>query len=67
MIAYLVKPFQRIELIPAIDQAMGRCEQEWAIDAEVREAAAARRVIAAGHARRGEDRDPGAWWTGPRP
>jgi AmiR/NasT family two-component response regulator len=32
--AYLVKPFQRIELIPAIDQAMTRCEQEWAIDAE---------------------------------
>jgi response regulator NasT len=34
--AYLVKPFQRIELIPAIDQAMARCEQEWAIDAEAR-------------------------------
>jgi response regulator NasT len=32
--AYLVKPFQRIELIPAIDQAVARCEQEWAIDAE---------------------------------
>jgi response regulator NasT len=32
--AYLVKPFQRIELIPAIDQAMARCEQAWAIDAE---------------------------------
>jgi two-component system, response regulator PdtaR len=32
--AYLVKPFQRIELIPAIDQAMARCEQEWAIDDE---------------------------------
>jgi len=37
--AYLVKPFQRIELIPAIDQAMARCEQEWAIDAEARRAA----------------------------
>jgi len=36
--AYLVKPFQRIELIPAIDQAMARCEQEWAIDAESRQA-----------------------------
>ncbi len=36
--AYLVKPFQRIELIPAIDQAMARCEQEWAIDAETRQA-----------------------------
>jgi response regulator NasT len=39
--AYLVKPFQRIELIPAIDQAMARCEQEWAIDAEAQQAAAA--------------------------
>jgi response regulator NasT len=37
--AYLVKPFQRIELIPAIDQAMARCEQEWAIDAEAQRAA----------------------------
>jgi response regulator NasT len=36
--AYLVKPFQRIELIPAIDQAMARCEQQWAIDAEAQEA-----------------------------
>jgi len=36
--AYLVKPFQRIELIPAIDQAMARCEQEWAIDDEVHRA-----------------------------
>ncbi len=36
--AYLVKPFQRIELIPAIDQAMARCEQEWAIDAEAQQA-----------------------------
>src|ERR1700733_6585064 len=35
VIAYLVKPFQRIELIPA-------SEQEWAIDAEVREVAAER-------------------------
>jgi response regulator NasT len=39
--AYLVKPFQRIELIPAIDQAMARCEQEWAIDDEARQTAAA--------------------------
>jgi len=37
--AYLVKPFQRIELMPAIDQAVARCEQEWAIDAEARQAA----------------------------
>ncbi|HXW38608.1 MAG TPA: response regulator [Acidimicrobiales bacterium] len=42
VIAYLVKPFQRIELIPAIEQAMVRSEQEWAIDAEVRESAAER-------------------------
>jgi AmiR/NasT family two-component response regulator len=41
VVAYLVKPFQRIELIPAIDQAMTRCEQEWAIDAEAQEAASA--------------------------
>ena len=38
--AYLVKPFQRIELMPAIDQAVARCEQEWAIDAEARQSAA---------------------------
>jgi AmiR/NasT family two-component response regulator len=37
--AYLVKPFQRIELIPAINQAMARCEQEWAIEAEAEQAA----------------------------
>ncbi|MHB1518596.1 MAG: ANTAR domain-containing response regulator [Acidimicrobiales bacterium] len=40
VVAYLVKPFQRIELIPAIDQALARCEQEWAIDAEAKEAVA---------------------------
>jgi AmiR/NasT family two-component response regulator len=39
--AYLVKPFQRAELVPAIDQAVSRCEQEWAIDAEATEAAQA--------------------------
>ncbi len=38
VVAYLVKPFQRIELIPAIDQAVARCEQEWAIDEEARQA-----------------------------
>jgi response regulator NasT len=38
--AYLVKPFQRIELIPAIDQAVARCEQEWAIDDEAQQVAA---------------------------
>ena len=41
VVAYLVKPFQRIELIPAIDQAMARCEQAWAIDAEAEQAASA--------------------------
>ncbi len=41
VIAYLVKPFQRAELVPAIEQAMARSEQEWAIDAEVRAAAEA--------------------------
>ncbi len=41
VVAYLVKPFQRIELIPAIDQAMARCEQAWAIDAEAERAASA--------------------------
>ena len=39
--AYLVKPFQRGELVPAIDQAMARCEQEWAIDDEASAAAPA--------------------------
>jgi response regulator NasT len=34
--AYLVKPFQRSQLVPAIDQAMARCQQEWAINAETR-------------------------------
>ena len=37
--AYLVKPFQRSELIPAIDLAMARFEQEWAIEAEAAQAA----------------------------
>ncbi len=39
--AYLVKPFQRNELVPAIDQAMARCQQEWAIDAESQSTASA--------------------------
>jgi two-component system, response regulator PdtaR len=33
--AYLVKPFRREELLPAIDDVLARCRQEWAIDAEV--------------------------------
>jgi AmiR/NasT family two-component response regulator len=33
--AYLVKPFQRHEIVPAIEQAMAKCAEEWAIDDEV--------------------------------
>jgi len=33
--AYLVKPFRRHELLPAIENVLSRCAQEWAIDAEV--------------------------------
>jgi AmiR/NasT family two-component response regulator len=32
--AYLVKPFRRSELLPAIEGVMVRCRQEWAIDEE---------------------------------
>jgi AmiR/NasT family two-component response regulator len=39
--AYLVKPFQRSELIPAIEQAVARSREERAIDDEVAEAARA--------------------------
>ena len=55
--AYLVKPFQRIELIPAIDQAVARCEQEWAIDAESRQAVDDGIVGQQAHGR-GQARDP---------
>ncbi|MHB1849684.1 MAG: ANTAR domain-containing response regulator [Acidimicrobiales bacterium] len=34
--AYLVKPFRREELLPAIAGVLSRCRQEWAIDDEVR-------------------------------
>ena len=64
--AYLVKPFQRIELIPAIDQAMARCEQEWAIDAEAQQAAADGRSRPPRSAPRTSSR-PADWSTGPRP
>lgn len=30
--AYLVKPFRRGELLPAIEQVLMRCREEWAID-----------------------------------
>lgn len=32
--AYLVKPFRRHDLLPAIENVLARCRQEWAIDAE---------------------------------
>jgi len=34
--AYLVKPFRREELLPAIAGVLAQCRQEWAIDEEVR-------------------------------
>lgn len=39
--AYLVKPFQRIELLPAIEQALSRSAEERAIDAEFADTAVA--------------------------
>jgi AmiR/NasT family two-component response regulator len=33
--AYLVKPFRREELLPAIEDVLSRCQQEWAIDEEI--------------------------------
>jgi len=33
--AYLVKPFRREELLPAVSDVLARCRQEWAIDEEV--------------------------------
>ncbi len=63
--AYLVKPFQRIELMPAIDQAVARCEQEWAIDAEARQAVADGQRRPPGPAPRTSSR-PAGWSTGPR-
>lgn len=33
--AYLVKPFRREELLPAVADVLSRCRQEWAIDEEV--------------------------------
>jgi two-component system, response regulator PdtaR len=32
--AYLVKPFRREELLPAIEGVLARCRQDWAIDEE---------------------------------
>jgi AmiR/NasT family two-component response regulator len=36
--AYLVKPFRREELLPAIENVLAHCRQEWAIDEDVRSA-----------------------------
>ena len=33
--AYLVKPFRREELLPAVADVLARCRQEWAIDEDV--------------------------------
>ncbi|MGH9082822.1 MAG: ANTAR domain-containing response regulator [Acidimicrobiales bacterium] len=33
--AYLVKPFRREELLPAVADVLARCRQEWAIDDEM--------------------------------
>ena len=63
--AYLVKPFQRIELVPAIDQAMARCEQEWAIDAEA-EAVRPRGRRTPGASTPRTSSRPGGWSTAPR-
>jgi two-component system, response regulator PdtaR len=35
VLAYLVKPFRRDELLSAVDNVIASCQQEWAIDAEV--------------------------------
>lgn len=32
--AYLVKPFRREELVPAVAEVLSRCRQEWAIEQE---------------------------------
>jgi response regulator NasT len=38
--AYLIKPFRREELLPAIEDVLERCRQEWAIDEDVSSASA---------------------------
>lgn len=35
VLAYLVKPFRRDELLGAVEQVLASCRQEWAIDAEI--------------------------------
>jgi response regulator NasT len=32
--AYLIKPFRRSELLPALEEVMTRCRQDWVLDAE---------------------------------
>ena len=41
--AYLVKPFRREDLLPAVADVLARCRQTWAIDEEVEHADAASR------------------------
>lgn len=41
--AYLVKPFRREELLPAVADVLAQCRQTWAIDEEVEHADAASR------------------------
>jgi AmiR/NasT family two-component response regulator len=41
--AYLVKPFRREELLPAVADVLARCRQDWAIEEEVA------RELGAGH------------------
>ncbi|MGH2928955.1 MAG: ANTAR domain-containing response regulator [Solirubrobacteraceae bacterium] len=48
--AYLVKPFRREELLPAVAEVLARCRQDWAIDEEV-----AREVGAGGGDAQGAD------------
>jgi len=33
--AYLIKPFRREELLPAIEEVLSRCRQDWAIEEEI--------------------------------
>jgi AmiR/NasT family two-component response regulator len=37
--AYLVKPFRREELLPAVADVLGRCREDWAIDEDVAQGA----------------------------
>ncbi|MGH8979792.1 MAG: ANTAR domain-containing response regulator [Acidimicrobiales bacterium] len=43
--AYLVKPFRREELLPAVADVLARCRETWAIDEEVETADSALREV----------------------